>query len=143
MTRVWYACSGIAVLIALALLEAALLLRLLNNRQQGTVLRFPNPQFLRSMSRRIARGQGRTVRARSGNPSGSRKTATGVGGDPPDFRATFVTMAEPGNRAANRLAIRFVIARWKAATRLLQNRTRRIAASTITSRKMTDEDNYQ
>jgi len=43
MTRVWYACSGIAVLIALALLEAALLLRLLNNRQQGTVLRLSEP----------------------------------------------------------------------------------------------------
>src|SRR5260370_30317609 len=44
---------------------------------------------------------------------------------------------KPGSRAANRLVIRFVTARLKAATQRLRNRIRRIGASKIARSKMT------
>src|ERR1700737_3930303 len=47
-------------------------------------------------------------------------------------------MPKPGNREANRLVIRFVTARLKAATHLLRKRIRRIGASRITRSAMTD-----
>src|SRR5712692_10317398 len=44
---------------------------------------------------------------------------------------------KPGSRAANRLVIRFVTARLKAATQRLRNRIRRIRATRIAKSKMT------
>src|ERR1039458_56503 len=72
------------------------------------------------------------------NPSGTRKTFTGVRYTLPDFRPTCITMPKPGNRAANRLVIRFVKARLKAATHLLRNRIRMMGASRIARSGMTD-----
>jgi hypothetical protein len=72
------------------------------------------------------------------NPSGVRNTFTGVLSALPDFRPTCVSMPKPGNRAANRLVIRFVTARLKAAIQRLRNRIRRIGASRIIRSKMTD-----
>src|SRR5580658_2002493 len=45
-------------------------------------------------------------------------------------------MPKPGNRAANRLVIRFVTARLKAATQRLRNRIRRTGATRIARSKM-------
>src|ERR1700730_11805118 len=46
-------------------------------------------------------------------------------------------MPKPGKRAANRLMIRFVTAKLKAATHLLRKRIRRMGTSTSTRSKMT------
>jgi len=46
-------------------------------------------------------------------------------------------MPKPGNRAANRLVMRFVTARLKAATHLLRNLIRRVGASTSTRSERT------
>jgi len=46
-------------------------------------------------------------------------------------------MPKPGNRAANRLVIRLVTAKLKAATQRLRNRIRRIGASRIARSEMT------
>src|ERR1700686_3047319 len=46
-------------------------------------------------------------------------------------------MPKPGNLLANRLVIRFVMARLNAATHLLRNRIRRIGASRIARSDMT------
>jgi hypothetical protein len=43
-------------------------------------------------------------------------------------------MPKPGNRAANRLVIQFVMAKLKAATHLLRKRIRRIGTSRIPTR---------
>jgi hypothetical protein len=52
----------------------------------------------------------------------------------PDFRPTCVRMPKPGNRPANRLVIRFVTAKLKAATHRLRNRTFSILWFAKTSR---------
>src|SRR4029077_5056296 len=44
-------------------------------------------------------------------------------------------MPKPGNRAANRLVMRFVTAKLKAATQRLRSRIRRMGASRITRRE--------
>src|ERR1700682_4741884 len=72
------------------------------------------------------------------NPCGARKTFTGVRYSLPDFRPTWVRIPKPGNRAANWLVIRFVMARLNAATHLLRNRIRRIGASRNTRNEMTN-----
>jgi hypothetical protein len=46
-------------------------------------------------------------------------------------------MPKPGNRAANRVVIRFVIAKLKAATQRLRNRIRRMGPARIARSKMT------
>jgi len=46
-------------------------------------------------------------------------------------------MPKPGNRAANRLVIRFVTAKLKAATHLLRKRIRRMGTSASARSKMT------
>ena len=63
---------------------------------------------------------------------------TGVRYTLPDFRPTCVRMPKLGNRAANRLVIRFVTAKLKAATQRLQNRIKKTGASRSASRETTD-----
>jgi hypothetical protein len=71
------------------------------------------------------------------NPSASRKTFTGVRYSLLDLRPTFVTMAKPGSRAANRITTLFVIVRWNAATRRLRKRTSKIPPNRIARIELT------
>jgi len=54
----------------------------------------------------------------------------------PDFRPTCVRIPNPDNRAANRLVIRFVMAKLKAATHRLRKRIRRMGASRLARSEM-------
>jgi hypothetical protein len=58
--------------------------------------------------------------------------------DLPDSQPTCARMPNPGIRAANRLVIRLVTAKLKAATHSLRNRIRRMGASKSTRSDMTN-----